>query len=113
MSGNQSKPVNKFTPGPWAVKVDQLGSPHVVAGERVLFLALQTVGVRGSLAGLPEGEVLANVELAVAAPDLLAALESLLKVFNRYEHGDTLSIKERNAARNAVQAAIAKARGEG
>lgn len=108
MSSNQSKPVNKFTAGPWAVKVDSLGIPHVVAGERVLFLGLQTVGVKGSLAELPEGEVLANAELAVAAPDLLAALEKMVELAD-----STASWIQLQEFLLTAKAAIDKARGEG
>lgn len=92
-----------FTPGPWGIYSDEgevccdaPGIESVTGASIVVFGDLDSdfQGVRGDTAE----EALANASLIAAAPDLLAALEELLKV----RSGRTVK---------AARAAIAKARG--
>lgn len=95
-----------YTPGPWIVTDDV--NAHVIRG------AEQPRNERGVdfvfrdyVASIWGGYHEANARLIAAAPDLLAALEAMVK---SWEHGISY-----NDARNEIgnaRAAIAKAKGE-
>jgi hypothetical protein len=84
-----------ITPGGWARNIKPATKyTTVFAGRNTHICHMATVG-------LPPEEVEANINLIVAAPDLLAALEGVLRVADR-----------QTAEFDAARAAIAKARGE-
>lgn len=80
----------KFTPGPWLVMANQIGTQETEIASICL-----TAQIR-----LPKDETKANAHLIAAAPDLYEALEYCIKQIP--EFGDVPGIK----------AALAKARGE-
>jgi hypothetical protein len=83
---------SKHTPGPW--RTDENG--HIVCYPDGL-----SIGVLSKQ--LPEGELKANHQLIVAAPELLEALELVWdKVLTEYHSKDSY-------VRQQVEAAIAKA----
>lgn len=92
------------TPGPWTITRESDTHP----------LAIQTA--EGTVAyvrhmGRPDPEWQANARLIAAAPELLAALESMVDMFER--HIDGRPGPDDAAARwDDARAAIAKARGE-
>ena len=86
-----------FTPGPWSVKGDQ--STAVWAGSK--FVAKSEWDLYSNCVDI-RLEAVANARLIAAAPELLAALEGLLKVY--YNPGF--------APFDNARAAIAKAKAE-
>jgi len=91
---------NGHTPGPW--RMDHDGSNWMVVTDDYP----EMVDVWG-FNGMPAVEVVANVRLIAAAPDLLAALDDLLIAYcdpgnQGGDHDDKVE---------AARAAIAKARG--
>ena len=65
----------KHTPGPWeAERIDNSNCVYIKC-ERGFFIATCHDGVRG------ESNAIANARLIAAAPELLEALQSLLKSF--------------------------------
>lgn len=95
MSGNQSKSVNKHSPGPWRIRSGEI---LLVDGDSI---ALVSDDCETS------AEYRANCELIAAAPDLMAAAEGLL---NAIETGSNM---DKVRAKIALAEAVAKARGEG
>ena len=88
----------KHTPGPWRVdrqNTGPLASEWIIAGERPRYLA--EVGDCGS------GCAAANANLIAAAPELLEALEMVMRRGR---------IDDSEEAMNQVAAAITKAKGE-
>lgn len=99
---------SKHTPGPWHVE-EPFGEPGT-------YIAVTFPGFSPGLvcrmidqARTPEGK--ANARLIAAAPDLLAALESLHAVHRAFSSADNWTSFD-DDARAAAEAAIAKARGE-
>jgi hypothetical protein len=89
--------MSKHTPGPWVIKeIDR------DEGVRVSF---GLVGCGCRVYGMPEGE--ANARLIAAAPDLLAALESVLTVGDIDQSPGTNG----RVVLHQVRAAIANAKG--
>lgn len=65
----------KYTKGPWGVKRTKVGmTPTVCAKDGIVF----------SVDRSPE-ELLANANLAAAAPEMAEALKTFIKVFASYE----------------------------
>ena len=87
--------MTKHTPGPWRTSGTQ--SFYVFAGDEVV----------------TNGSTQANARLIAAAPDLLAALESLFEhcAMVHKQWGDGDNTRQADAAINAARAAIAKATG--
>lgn len=88
----------KFTPGPWIVCPD--------VGLQIPVASVAKEGLKRNVshvAGIRNGEGAANAHLIAAAPDLYEALDNL--------ENDDGSIPDH--AWKLVQAALAKARGEG
>lgn len=94
----------QFTPGPWGIESETRsasGSELVVTEANGGFSVAEAAH---DGAGFSYSMARANARLIAAAPDLLAALESLkTSIRTRSNHVDAL---------NAAAAAIAKARGE-
>ena len=86
------------TPGPWLADHDC--DIRTEAGTPIAYLA-QTVAMATE-------EAEANARLIVAAPELLEALEALLREFNQ----SLPDARERERARKNARAAIARAKGE-
>jgi hypothetical protein len=87
--------MTNITPGGWARNIKPATKYSTVyAGRNTHVCYMATTG-------LPPGEVEANINLIAAAPDLLAALEGVLRVADR-----------QTAEFEAARAAIAKAKGE-
>lgn len=99
--------MHKSTPGPWRY-VRESGSPttgqHMIAGARPGYLA--------EVRDCGSGDVEANAHLIASAPDLLAALESLLAQADQQNsyYGNPAS-DSMKAAIDAAEFAIAKAKG--
>ena len=102
--------MNKHTVGPW-----------YATGEHVQSAALNEDNYVCRTEGSSKEEVLANALLIAAAPDLLAALESILAYAENEAHTlDSLKDSEFSAyeafaaleAVDSARAAIAKAKGE-
>ena len=92
---------SQHTPGPW--DVEPKGSRHFVDGADGLTVAyLDRVGVR------ERAEIEANARLIAAAPELLAALECILK---RYESAGVQCYPEARREVIAARAAIDRATG--
>ena len=95
----------KHTPGPWQICSSDDGRPYIRAGESGPIVAKAyraTVG-HGPLPGT------ANARLIAAAPELLAALEQLVRMDLGLDCCDT----DEQARRWAVgRAAVAKAKGD-
>ena len=88
---------NGHTPGPW--RMDHDGSNWMVVTDDYP----EMVDVWG-FNGMPAVEVVANVRLIAAAPDLLEALEALTANYADVEPGGSKNVDK-------ARAAIAKARG--
>jgi hypothetical protein len=91
--------MNKHTPGPWAVYLNQDTNQFEVfhdEGRGYGRMLAHIVGERSSFE--------ANARLVAAAPDLLAACEAALDWF--------VSVAADGAPATTVRAAIAKVRGE-
>lgn len=86
----------KHTPGPWHYAECQMGAP---------FIDTESVGDLFA-AALPLDEERANVRLMAAAPDLLAACEHVRDTIREFL--PTVMSEDLTA----IEAAIAKARGE-
>jgi hypothetical protein len=86
--------MTKHTPGPWHYAECEMGAP---------FIDTESVGDLFAVV-LPLDEERANCRLMAAAPDLLAACEHAMR-----ECCDL----QGTPAGNAIEAAIAKARGQG
>jgi hypothetical protein len=98
--------MTKHTPGPWVVE-NVSDRMLWVGASRAERYGLQTVIVGIAIEGLtPEARAIkeANAHLIAAAPDLLAACEHAMR-----ECCDL----QGTPAGNAIEAAIAKARGQG
>lgn len=91
---------NKHTPGPW--KADDM------VGKTIPIYATATTA-RGRVATVTKGDVRSShdARLIAAAPDLLAACEAALA----YVEDDSRSPRRRQAMRQGLRAAIAKAKG--
>lgn len=90
--------MDAHTPGPWKVANGSLYAQWSVPGQ---------------WHGLPSSE--ANLRLQAAAPDLLAALERMVKVADdeapRSPKGSPMFMSDLGRAHSEARAAIAKARG--
>ena len=111
MSGNQSKSVNKFSPGPW------VADRGVVISDGGRWLSSMLWGAVDGPDGYTADECHANCQLMAAAPDLLAAAVALVEMIDThrrvYGHEKAGYVIDDNEQWRAVRAAIAKARGEG
>ena len=96
--------MSNHTPAPW--RVDR-GS--MLKGVNVITPRHEWICYLG-MASRPD--VVADANLIAAAPELLEALEELLRIFDVYEDGCFGAIPEGTAPFAAARAAIAKARGE-
>jgi hypothetical protein len=99
------------TPGPWHVEVCKAGQ-SIITGLKYEDSIIQPLNVLAERHAA--GEKSANAALIAAAPELLAALEAILKeccLMHRYG-GSADNTKEANEAEAAGRAAIAKAKGE-
>ncbi|MDT3468959.1 hypothetical protein [Stenotrophomonas maltophilia] len=85
--------MSKHTPGPWAYQEDSDAYTHIVRGPNNRFIC--------QLAQVTSAEIEANARLIAAAPELLEALERILK--------GALSLPR--FAEELARAAIAKATG--
>ncbi len=85
-----------FTPGPWE---------HDVERNDISWLSFSD----GS--GIPLGTTKANADLIAAAPELYGALRNLLTI-NELLDGEGVLAKDKAAALDRANAALAKARGE-
>lgn len=92
------------TPGPWTVDPKTLA---VYAPDRHGHAAAVRVAQRG-LAPLPAAEIAANAALVAAAPDLLAALQHMVDMYQR--HFDVMPVAWQTAD-DIARAAIARATG--
>jgi hypothetical protein len=100
--------MNERTPGPWVVEQDEDDAPHVlVVDEQGVTVA------RCYQQAYDTWQAKDNAHLIAAAPDLLAALESLFDhcamVHKHWGEGD--NAKQADAAQAAARAAIAKVKG--
>jgi hypothetical protein len=93
------------TPAPWTVDDDTLDILAVAIGDAPAHIACQPAYSSGR--PLEEGEIMANLRLICAAPDLLAALIRMRDEFNSYADCPSKC----DAVRMAFQA-IEKAGGE-
>lgn len=87
----------KYTPGPWSINRHYIESASGICRARIAIID-DGAGTN------PD----ANAALIAAAPDILEALEDLVKVLTVDLKGHSIAVPE---VRNAT-AAIAKARGE-
>jgi hypothetical protein len=95
---------SKFTPGPWDYHFTEINPYHAyIHGDDKECIAL--MDSRGGLA--KTDEIKANAQLIAAAPDLLAALDSLVLACEL--PGDHCEVEQ--ALRIAIEA-IKKAKGE-
>ncbi len=92
---------NTHTPGPWAYRMDSrnIGGPCDNSGRYV------TIGSISESLFISDEEHEANTRLIAAAPDLLAALEGLLR-------DNYLADPINNERMREARAAITKARGQ-
>lgn len=99
----------KYTPGPWAV-VDNTAEPYgqlLVESETDGAVALCYTVERGEYAAPPE--CVANARLIAAAPDLLAVVEMVNRIWS---HDQTENLHPESPAA-ILRAALKKAKGEG
>lgn len=98
--------MNTYTEGPWTVEQDDDGSCGIVSPDSK-YLAF-TAGAKDT-----EAELL-NARLIAAAPDLLAALEAVLRWARTSGTGDSELVSAALTAKEFTHArgAIAKAKGE-
>lgn len=110
----------KWTPEPWRAGLGDAYLPKTLIGESSVEIACiphetyDAIDVFGKRRGGTEEEHLANAHLIAAAPDLYAALDSLLKTFvdDLGECGyDEDDIADHDGVKRAT-AALRKARGE-
>ena len=101
--------VSKHTPGPWTFRFEPYpdGTPYakIDAGTDDDYYSPNCAGFR--IRGIIQ---ISDTRLIAAAPDLLAALLSLVNVAP--ENGDDDDDPQQAAAWNAARAAIAKATGD-
>lgn len=91
----------KHTPGPWLYH-----PPSFIGTDEEDPQTIGYVSDHRNRKARPSGEMEANGHLFAAAPDLLAALEEMLKELPAYHHTD-----ERHYVRCRAYAALAKAKG--
>lgn len=106
-AGAATRPAH--TPGPWHRNIKPASKYPVVWSGRNTHVAAIVPGAprrSGSDAGMSEEEQEANINLIVAAPDLLFALKSLVE-----DVGDYLAWERPCLALDTAQAAIARAEG--
>lgn len=96
--------MSKFTLGPWKTYKDIYGSWRIDAADGSAWIA-KTVPIRSLETGMAEFDTEPDARLIAAAPDLLFALQNLLKV-NEGEGGTAYH------ACDIARDAIAKALGE-
>ena len=89
------------TPGPWAIR------PHDLM-QRIKTREGHTVAIPAMNDGVPALTCLANARLIAAAPELLAALQMVAKIWS---HDQTANIAPDSPVA-IVRAAIAKATGD-
>ena len=110
---------NKFTPGPWEVvediRYEDKESQYTAGFDICNFDGTSVVGCEG-ISGDSEKER-ANAILIAAAPDLLEALEGVLRISDLWlpheveeQHGEEMYVL--HMARNKMIAAVEKARGQ-
>lgn len=93
----------KHTPGPWSVYEDD---PVIIVNAEGSSLGEMTAGDPF----IQSDTMLANARLAAAAPDLLLAAASLLRMILDYRTAISVEFDEvDNSILNAARAAIAKA----
>ena len=106
--------MSAHTPGPWFIQADE--HPHWpgIDGDNFSVVIIgwkdckkDDAGIRGRT----DGEALANARLIAAAPDLLAALDSLLPFQSLSEGCDCDGCRKHVAAVASARAAIAAATG--
>ena len=94
----------KHTPGPWTVTANEKGPGYHVSAFEASWA--QMVTVHASPSRLDEAN--ANASLIASAPDLLAALEAVLRfdqsegIPGEYKHDVTLAMKVRAAINKAT-----------
>ena len=99
--------MNKHTPGPWHVESMIDYGRDIYAGDRWIGQANNDHGTDINESGFPSNsECDANASLIAAAPDLLEALEVIIR------DGRLQTFEDREKCRAIARAAIAKARGE-
>jgi hypothetical protein len=77
--------MTKHTPGPWEIDEDTLDVIALTIGDLPAYIASQPADSAGRPLG--EGEVMANLRLIAAAPELLAACRMALDYFNETRSG--------------------------
>lgn len=102
--------MSKHTPGPWSITKDALGYPIVSALYQICTPSFCGVNY-GELRKRPDKreEILANVHLLAAAPEMYEALQLALMVFNALPEDDESLYGPR--ALMLTRAALAKAEG--
>lgn len=105
----------KHTPGPWLLRTTptSAGLCHIVSAADWRGAFIYGDGIRkGVDDSLPKAqELAANSRLIAAAPDLLAALQSIEEYWNQ-DHNEMAMADACWHAINTARAAIAKATGE-
>lgn len=100
----------RHTPGPWTVKAGRYGAPHEISFAPKSYgvvARVMTPGVQNLTEAPGAEECERNAQLIAAAPDLLAALESLMQGTR-----GTSTIQEIENIKRGARAAINKARGQ-
>ena len=106
--------MNKFTSGPWKVVVDErydrFAEADRIVGYDIKSADGEIVGSEG-ISG--DSDInLANARLIAAAPDLLEALDGMLKIYGCHYDRDGLKPSTEIECIAKAIAAIARARGE-
>jgi hypothetical protein len=97
--------MSDFTPGPWMILFDDISDEIVIQAHGGEYVA--SIDCDGAYDGKIANCIDANARLIAAAPDLLGALEALLRFAENTESELGIVLGSANSAR----AAIAKARG--
>lgn len=101
----------KYTPGPWAVGLDQSTQPKTnvyhrppLGGGGFMKLAVCYESFGENSCNVPKEEALANAKLIAAAPDMAESLKAMVREFasDKLNHQQIL-------ARESGRAALAKA----
>ncbi len=110
-----TNPTASFTPGPWETYPISLNSPTTVGiRSKELYSMPSRTGPRDyRYPQVAESYDEANARLIASAPDLLAALEAMMPIFDAFTQDElsVTTIDEAAALLPQARAAIAKAKG--
>lgn len=103
----------EYTAGPWHATRPALGFANIVDanGDLILAVCYPSLGMKDKARS--EMECAANLQLAVSAPDLLKACEAARKALLWLRDSENWHRRSVVDARSQLDAAIARATGEG